>query len=83
MPVPEEKDCLILKGIVVEIYEGSVNDVVLRLKSQNQTFYINRGLERGLNLSLLRSELINKTVTIKYPRYWTPIRSGQFSTAYF
>lgn len=76
VPVPDEKDCLSLKGIVVEIYEGGVKDVVFRLQGQNQIYYVNRGLERGLDLGQLRSALTNRVVTIKYPKYWTPLDPG-------
>ena len=73
VPIPLEKDCLIKKGVVSEVYEGGTNDVVFKLQDQHQQFYVNRGLERGLELNKLRTELISKEITIKYPKYWTPL----------
>jgi hypothetical protein len=73
VPIPDEKDCLIVKGKVTEINEDGVKDVVFRLAGQDKTFYVNRGLERGLELGKLRTELIGKEITIKYPKYWTPL----------
>jgi len=73
VPIPDEKDCLIVKGKVVEIYEAGVKDAVFRLAGQNRTFYVNRGLERGLELEKLQAELMDKEITIKYPKYWTPL----------
>lgn len=73
VPIPDERDCLIVKGRVIEIKEGGVNDIVLRLADQDQTFYVNRGLERGLELEKLKTELMDKEITIKYPKYWTPL----------
>ena len=73
VPIPDEKDCMVVKGKVIEISEGGVHDVVFRLEGHDQTFYVNRGLERGLELSKLRTELISREITIKYPRYWTPL----------
>jgi hypothetical protein len=73
VPIPNEKDCLIVQGSVIEINEAGVKDIVFTITGQDKTFYINRGLERGLELQKLRAELIDKEVTIKYPKYWTPL----------
>lgn len=73
VPIPEEKDCISLKGTIATVYEGSSGDVVFRLQDQQQTFYINRGLERGLRLDNLQATLTNREVVIKYPEYWTPL----------
>lgn len=73
VPIPDEKDCLVVTGTVIGITEGGVNDVIFTLAGQDKTFYINRGLERGLDLDKLRTELMRKEITIKYPEYWTPL----------
>ena len=70
---PDEKDCLSLKGTVSEVYEAGTKDVVFKLKGLDKEFYINRGLERGLDLKKLRADLTNKEIVIKYPKYWTPL----------
>ena len=48
-------------------------DVVFKLQGLDKEFYINRGLERGLDLKKLRADLTNKEIVIKYPKYWTPL----------
>ena len=68
-----EKNCLIAKGVVADIYEGGYKDAVLELKDDERTYYVNRGLLRGLDLLRLKEELINQNVSLKYPRYWTPL----------
>jgi hypothetical protein len=73
VPIPDEKDCLTLKGIVSEVYEAGVKDVVFKLQGIDREFYVNRGLERGLDLKKLRADLTNKEIVIKYPKYWTPL----------
>lgn len=73
VPISAEKDCVSLIGTVVKIYEGGDKDVVLKLKGQRGFFYINRGLERGLDLKQLSSQLMNKEIIIKYPKFWTPL----------
>jgi len=76
VPIPDEKDCLSLTGKVTDIYEGGVKDVVFKLEGFDREFYINRGLERGLELNNLRAQLINKEILIKYPKYWTLLDPG-------
>ena len=73
VPIPDEKDCLSIKGTVIDIYEAGVKDVVFKLEGLDKAFYINRGLERGLDLKTLRANLANKVITIKYPKHWTPL----------
>ena len=36
-------------------------------------FYINRGLENGLELNNLKEKLIGNSIVVKYPKYWTPL----------
>jgi hypothetical protein len=73
VPIVEEEDALIKKGIVTDIFEGSEKDIVFILKDCKTKFYINRGMERGLSIESLKKELINNEVVIKYPKYWTPL----------
>ena len=77
VPIPEEKDCFVLKGTVTKIYEGGVKDVVIELSGQNQKFYVNRGLERGLNLKELQQKLTGSKIVLKYPDYWTHLDPGK------
>ena len=74
-PVPSsaERDCLVLVGKVTEVYESGVKDVVVEVEGSDKKFYVNRGLERGLELNNLRTQLIDKEIVIKYPSYWTPL----------
>ena len=76
VPIPEDKDCLVVKGTVAEIYEAGTKDMVFKLNGHERIYYVNRGLERGLNLKKLKAEMIGKEITIKYPRYWTPLDPG-------
>ena len=75
VPIPsDEKDLNIVSGTVEHIYEGGIKDANFRLaEHEGKTFYFNRGLENGLNLEDLKSNLIGKKVTLKYPTYWTPL----------
>ncbi len=71
IPIPNEKYCLIITGTVADIYEAGERDIVFTLKEQSKAYYINRGLERGLDLQVLRTGLLNRPITIKYPKHFT------------
>lgn len=73
VPIVTEDKAITESGIVVNIYEGGVNDVVFQLKDNSRRFYINRGLEAGLTMEGLKEKLIGNEVTLKYPKYWTPL----------
>ena len=73
VPIPDEEDCLAVRGQVTKIFEAGEKDVVFLLNGMEEAFYVNRGLERGLDIGNLRGELMNKEIVIKYPKYWTPL----------
>ncbi len=73
VPIVAESEALTTSGIVTYVFEGGVKDVVLRIKDSPRTYYINRGLEAGLDIKELKEKLIGEEVTIKYPQYWTPL----------
>ncbi len=74
-PVPDatEDQCLITAGIVVDVYEAGTHDINFRLEGSDELFYINRGLESGLNLSEIRAALVGQKVELTYPKHWTPL----------
>lgn len=73
VPIVTEDRALSEAGIVTAVYEGGTNDVVFRLENNDRRFYINRGLENGLELDDLRKRLIGNEIVLKYPKYWTPL----------
>jgi len=73
VPIVYEEQALTEKGIVKSISEGGTNDVVFILENNNTRFYINRGLENGLDLNHLKEKLIGQEIVFKYPKYWTPL----------
>lgn len=73
VPIVEESKALTITGRVTNIYEAGIKDVVFRIKDSPTRYYINRGLENGLDLQDLKERLTGEEVTIKYPKYWTPL----------
>lgn len=60
---PQPEECEIKTIKITEISERSGFDIVFNKGSKEQ-FYINRGLENGLNLDSLNANILNKTVTL-------------------
>ena len=60
---PKPEDCVVQNVKIIEITEGSTFDIVFH-DDGTDYYYINRGLERGLNLDTLRAKVLNKTVTL-------------------
>ncbi len=73
-PTPENTSCC--KGLVEKVFESGTRDITIKLRGDKKTYYINRGLERGLNLDTLQ-KLLNRTVEIRYIRHWTPLDYDQ------
>ena len=66
-PVPEK--CAIETKTIISISGVASEDIVLK-DSNGDNYYINRGLERGLNLDSLNAKVLNKTVTLHLPKLW-------------
>ena len=73
VPIVTEKNTISESGIVKEIYANKGNDIIFILENVQRRFYINRGLEMGLELTDLKKRLIGNSIVVKYPKYWTPL----------
>ncbi len=60
---PKLEDCTLETKTITNIKEGTSFDIVFT-DIQGDHYYINRGLERGLNLESLNSKVLNKSVTL-------------------
>jgi hypothetical protein len=65
---PKPEGCIVQEIIITEIIEGSSNDIVFK-HSDTDSYYINRGLEKGLNIEELKTKLLNKKVTLHLPKF--------------
>ena len=73
VPIVSESKAISEIGIVKEIYTNKGNDVIFIMLNTDRKFYINRGLENGLELNNLKEKLIGNSIVMKYPKYWTPL----------
>nr|WP_321232488.1 hypothetical protein [uncultured Psychroserpens sp.] len=64
---PKPEDCAIEIEKIISIKEGTSFDIVFS-DTHGDHYYINRGLERGLNLDSLNAKVLNKTVTLHLPK---------------
>ena len=60
---PKPEECEIVTTTISKIVEGTSYDIVFVDKGGDR-YYINRGLEQGLNLQDLNALVLNKTVTL-------------------
>tara|TARA_B100001027_G_C16095608_1_gene253677 strand:- start:44 stop:427 length:384 start_codon:yes stop_codon:yes gene_type:complete len=73
VPIVSESKAISEIRIVKEIYSNKGNDVIFIMLNTDRKFYINRGLENGLELNNLKEKLIGNSIVMKYPKYWTPL----------
>ena len=75
-PTPE--DCVVIDVKITRITEGSSYDIVFH-DNGTDFYYINRGLEQGLNLDSLKRKVLNKTVTLHLAKVLGGITSEHIS----
>ncbi len=60
---PKPDTCVVYTKTIMNIEEGTSGDIIFS-DTTGDHYYINRGLERGLNLESLNTKVLNKTVTL-------------------
>ena len=69
VPIVSEEEALVETGIIEDIIETGKKDITFVLQNNSKKYYIHRGLEKGLEIALLRKQLIGTEVVLKYPEY--------------
>ncbi|WP_353779175.1 hypothetical protein [Winogradskyella sp. 3972H.M.0a.05] len=75
---PKPEECVVMTIKVTNITEGGVKDIVFH-DAGSDFYYINRGLEQGLNLDSLKTKVLNKTVTLHLAKVLGGITSEHIS----
>jgi len=80
-PVPQVKTHNVKEMTVQleKVFEGPSNDIVFKIKNLEVYPYINRGLEKGLSIEKIRSQVLGKNLKIKLVKHWTPLDWSQKS----
>ncbi|MGB1307328.1 MAG: hypothetical protein ACPG6B_00355 [Oceanihabitans sp.] len=64
---PKPEACHVQTERIIKITKGTSGDIVFS-DNGGDHYYINRGLERELNLDSLNAKVLNKTVTLHLPK---------------
>lgn len=64
---PKAKNCEVVTVTVSALRAGPTYDIQFKT-TEGKTYYINRGIESGLNLDSLNYKVLNKTVTLHLPK---------------
>ena len=72
------EDCVIVDVKITKISGGSSYDIMFH-DDGSDFYYINRGLEQGLNLDSLKTKVLNKTVTLHLAKIMGGITSEHIS----
>ncbi len=62
----EASQCAVAEGNVTAVFEGGEKDIVFKLNNRSGSYYVNRGMEKGLSLGALQDTLIGKPIKIWY-----------------
>ncbi len=58
-------------GKVEAITEGGTHDVIIKLTNDTHHYYINRGLEKGLQFGDLQPKLEGSEISLRYIKHWS------------
>ena len=75
---PRPENCVVETAKITKITEGPSYDIVFH-DDGTDFYYINRGIEQGLNLDSLNAEVLNKTVTLHLAKIIGGITSEHIS----
>ncbi|MBK8086801.1 MAG: hypothetical protein IPK31_01845 [Chitinophagaceae bacterium] len=68
------ENCATHTGIVADVTKGGgKGDIIIHLKNDKNYYYINRGTESGLSISILKEQLVNKDAELLTIKHWTPV----------
>ena len=66
-----KENCVEVSGIVKSVSEAGVKDLVFELENHKINYYINRGLENGLEIQKAKADYLGKKAVINYVDCWT------------
>lgn len=73
VPAPLHENCSTVRGTVEKVHSPCCSDIVIQLANNKRTYYINRGLEDGLELVKMKADLEGKEIVLQKINHWTPL----------
>ncbi|MBE9155964.1 hypothetical protein IQ265_03825 [Nodosilinea sp. LEGE 06152] len=78
VPRPTVNNTDVISGRVTKIMNGGINDVVISLEGDNRIYYINRGLERGIDFNQFTQQLEGEQIELHVIRLkWSPLNPSR------
>ena len=71
VPAPLLENCSVVKGRVEKVHSPCCSDIVIQLANNKRSYYINRGLEEGLELGQMKADLEGKDIVLQKINHWT------------
>lgn len=85
-PIPVSRDnSIAINTTIDKVSQGSEDNIILKLNNTSGIFYINHGLQKGLNLDTLKQELQNREVSVLYLKSnffsgFSPVKGTRYIT---
>lgn len=85
-PIPISRDnSIAINTTIDKVSQGSEDNIILKLNNTSGIFYINHGLQKGLNLDTLKQELQNREVSVLYLKSnffsgFSPVKGTRYIT---
>ena len=77
MPKASRDNATYVTAFVEEVLKGKgEGDIVLKLRNDPAYYYINRGLERGLQVKSLKAKIESEEARISYIEDWSILDPG-------
>lgn len=63
-----------ISGKIIKVSEdGGPGDIMIRLKNDRRTYYLNRGMDQKLTLEMFKNNLLYRQATLDFVNHWTPL----------
>lgn len=78
VPRPTANNTDVISGRVTNVHNGGVNDVVITLEGDSRIYYINRGLERGIDFDRFAQQLKGEHIELHVIQMmWSPLNPSR------
>lgn len=72
-----DKTVVTHRGIVAEVYETALNDLVVKLKGRPEIYYLDKDVHHHLDFEEIKNQLVDRPVSIEFGERWDPLPEEQ------
>ena len=74
LPKASLNNCIKYSGLVSDVSKGDgEGDIVISIKNSNNYYYINRAINQGYSVEVLKEKLVGKEIEMLTISHWTPL----------